>query len=278
MIISTVFFAIMQVCVKTIKHIPVFEIIVFRSLVIIAICCVFFHRYKISPWGNNKPLLIARGVAGSIALLLFFYTLQHIPLAYATTIQYLSPIFTVILAGIFLKEYATISQWLFLALAFLGIVCIQGFDARVSFFLACVGIFSALMSATAYNIIRVLKDENPLVIVFYFPFVATIVYMPLAIIYWEMPQNSDWFFLIAAGVATYLAHIYMTRAYQEEKASNIVNLKYLGTVFSLVFGYVLFDESIVFMSFVGMILIVFSALGTQLLRRPRRALTLNRQS
>ena len=270
MVISTVFFAIMQVCVKTIKHIPVFEIIVFRSLVIIAICCVFFRRYKISPWGNNKPLLFAIGVAGSIALLLFFYRLLHIPLAYATTIQYLSPIFTVIIAGVFLKEYATVSQWLFLSLAFLGILCIQGFDTRVSLFLACVGVFSAFMSATAYNLIRVLKDENPLVIVFYFPFVATIVYLPLAIVYWEMPQNSDWFFLIAAGVATYLAHTYMTKAYQEEKASNIVNLKYLGTVFSLVFGYVLFDESIVFMSFIGMALIVFSALGTQLLRKPRR--------
>ncbi|BBM82715.1 DMT family transporter [Candidatus Uabimicrobium amorphum] len=271
MIISTVFFAIMQVCVKAIKHIPVFEIIVFRSLVIIAICCVFFRRHRISPWGNNKRLLIARGVAGSIALLLFFYTLQHIPLAYATTIQYLSPIFTVIIAGVFLKEYATLSQWLFLAIAFLGIVCIQGFDVRVSLFMASIGVFSALMSATAYNIIRVLKDENPLVIVFYFPFVASIIYMPLAIIYWETPQSKDWFFLIAAGVATYLAHTYMTKAYQEEKASNIVNLKYLGTVFSLVFGYVLFNESIVFMSFIGMLLIVFSALGTQLLRKPKSA-------
>ncbi|WP_372369653.1 DMT family transporter [Candidatus Uabimicrobium sp. HlEnr_7] len=264
MIFSTVFFAIMQVCVKSVKHIPVFEIIVFRSAIIVLICCFFFYRHKVNPWGKNKPLLIARGVTGSIALLLFFYTLQHIPLAYATTIQYLSPIFTVVLAGLFLKERATASQWFFLSLAFSGIVCIQGFDSRVSLTLALIGVCSAFMSATAYNLIRVLKDENPLVIVFYFPFVAGIIYTPLTVMYWETPQGQDWFFLIAAGISTYFAHTHMTKAYQAERASSIVHFKYLGTVFSLIFGYVLFNESIVLMSFVGMTLIILAAIGTQL--------------
>src|SRR5690606_21747805 len=49
-------------------------------------------------FGNNKNWLLLRGVAGMTALFLFFYTLQNMPLASATTIQYLSPVFTVILA------------------------------------------------------------------------------------------------------------------------------------------------------------------------------------
>ena len=50
---------------------------------------------------------------GMIALSGFFHTVQHIPLASATVIQYFSPVFTVLLALFFLKERHK-WQWLFL--------------------------------------------------------------------------------------------------------------------------------------------------------------------
>jgi drug/metabolite transporter (DMT)-like permease len=54
-----------------------------------------------------------RGVFGVIALTSFFYTLKELPIAIAVTVQYLSPLFTVLLAVHLLGERVRPIQWLF---------------------------------------------------------------------------------------------------------------------------------------------------------------------
>ena len=71
------------------------------------------YSQKIYVFGNNKGLLVVRGVVGSIGLITFFYTLQNIPLASAVTIQYLSPIFTTILGIFLVKEKVKPIQFVF---------------------------------------------------------------------------------------------------------------------------------------------------------------------
>ena len=92
MLLAGIFFAMMNVSVKYIPHIPAIEIIVFRSIFSLIFSYLVLKKQKVNVFGNNKKWLIIRGVVGSIGLISFFYTLQNIPLASAVTIQYLSPI------------------------------------------------------------------------------------------------------------------------------------------------------------------------------------------
>ena len=103
MLLSTLFFALMNVCIKLVPHIPAIEIIFFRSVISMVMSYLVLRRQQVNIWGTNKGLLITRGITGAIALVLYFTTLQNIPLATAVTIQYLSPIFTTIL-GIFIVK------------------------------------------------------------------------------------------------------------------------------------------------------------------------------
>lgn len=270
MILSTIFFSLMQVCVKLLNNLSIYQIIFVRSFIILFICILLMNKKKINPWGNKPTILVLRGLSGSIALILFFYTLQRIPLASAITIQYLSPIFTVLLAGIFLKEKASIIQWSFLLLAFVGIFCIQGFDNRVLLIDSLLGISSAFMAATAYNFIRVLKEEHSLVVVFYFPLVSLFLFTPHAMINWKTPSFFEWTCLIFAGIFTYIAQFLMTQVYQKEKASNVVHYKYLGAAFSLFLGYVIFDEHIIIMTLVGISIVVFAAISSTLYTSSRK--------
>ena len=109
---SSLAFALMQICVKYLPHIPAYELILFRSIVSIILSVAILQKLGIPLLGNNKKVLMMRGIFGTTALLLFFYTLQNIPLASAVTLQYLSPIFTAIFAAIFLKEKMKMKQWL----------------------------------------------------------------------------------------------------------------------------------------------------------------------
>ncbi|MFW5760678.1 MAG: EamA family transporter, partial [Cyclobacteriaceae bacterium] len=103
MLLATFVFSSMNVCVKLVPHLPPVEIVFFRSLISLVLSYSFLKSQKEFSWGNNKLNLIMRGIFGAIALILYFKTLQHIPLASAVTIQFLAPIFTAIM-GIFLVK------------------------------------------------------------------------------------------------------------------------------------------------------------------------------
>lgn len=258
----------MNVGVKYLDHIPAYEIVFFRALVTLIVCYFLVIRARLKPWGNNKKYLILRGLAGTIALMLYFYTLQNMPLASAVTIQYVSPIFTIIVAGLMLKEPPRRVQWLFFIVSFVGVVMIKGFDPRVSVFELLVGMTSAVFSALAYNFIRKLKDfDHPLVVVFYFPLVTVPLVGTYTVFNWVTPSGRDLILLVLIGLATTVAQIFMTKGYQLEKAANISNFNYLGTIYAIIFGYFLFAETIGVFGYAGIFLILFGVIMSSRFRQ-----------
>ncbi|WP_262710588.1 DMT family transporter [Algoriphagus kandeliae] len=261
MLLAGIFFALMNVSVKYIPHIPAIEIILFRSLFSLVFSFLVLRKQQVPVFGNNKLLLVIRGIVGSIGLISFFYTLQKIPLASAVTIQYLSPIFTTILGIFVVKERVKPIQFLYFGLSFVGVLVIQGFDPRVNLLYASIGIISALFSGMAYNVIRKLKtSEHPLVIIFYFPLVT----MPIAIIFsyfsWVQPVGIDWLLLLWIGICTQAAQYFMTVAYQKSNVSKVSSLSYMGIVYALVFGFILFGETFELASYLGMGLVLLGIL------------------
>lgn len=261
MIISGLCFAIVHAAVKAIDRIPAHEIVVTRAVISLLLTWVALKRAGLSPWGQNRPMLVFRGVAGTAALLLYFHTIQAMPLATAVTIQYLHPILTVILASFFLREPARFGQWLCFALSFIGVVFVKGFDARVTPLDLGLGIASAGCSAVAYNLIRALRDEDPaLVVMFYLPLVSFIVVGPWTAFHFVMPQGAEWPVLLLIGVFTQIAQYFMTRAYQSDTAANISNLNYLGIIYASGIGLIFFNETVTALAVIGIITIVASAI------------------
>ena len=69
MLVATVCFAVMNVFVKLVKHIPPVEIVFFRSLVSFFMSFIMLKAQNVNIWGNRKTILIARGLVGAILLL-----------------------------------------------------------------------------------------------------------------------------------------------------------------------------------------------------------------
>jgi len=272
MLLATFLFSLMNVCVKQVSHIPAVEIILFRSGISLLMSWVMLRRQQVSVWGTHYGLLLARGVAGAAALILFFITLQHIPLATAATIQYLSPIFTTILGVFIVKEKVKPWQWLCFLISFAGVLVIEGVDVRVSPLYLGLGVASAFFSGVAYNMIRKLNTrEHPLVIVFYFPLVALPVSGLYSLFNWVQPQGLDWLYLVLVGVLTQLAQYYMTMSYQAEEIAKVANLNYIGIIYALFFGFIFFGEVFSLGSYVGMALVLLGViLNIQYKNRPAR--------
>lgn len=268
MLIAGILFASMNVFVKMLPNIPAVEIVFFRSLISFVMSFAYLKVAGIPVFGNNKKLLIARGAVGAIALTMYFYTLQNIPLGSAVTMQFLSPIFTSILGIFIVKERVHPKQWIFYLMAFAGLVIIQGFDSRISIQMFIIGITASVFAGLAYNIIRKInKTEHPLVIVFYFPLVTT----PLTGLYsafnWVMPAGREWLILLAIGVLTQFAQYFMTMSYQSEEISKVASLKYLTIIYALGFGYIFFDETYNWVVYSGIALILTGVILNVLFKR-----------
>jgi len=257
MIYSVAFFVVTHASVKQLAHLPFFELVFFRALISLIICWVVLKQKKVSPWGVDKKNLFLRGLFGTTALSLYFYILQRIPLATAVTLQYLSPIFTIVFAAFLLGEKFKKSQGFFFAMALLGVVLVKGFDSRVSLLHLFMGVLSAVGSGMAYTLVRKLKDtEDPLVVVFYFPLVTIPLMFPFVIKYWQMPNLKDWPFVLAIGVCTQFAQVYMTKSLQAERAVNVTIFNYLGIVAALIIGYFHFSETMNSLSLLGIFIIL----------------------
>ena len=257
MFLSTLFFALANVFVKQVAHLPAMEIVFFRCLLGTAFCFYGLRRANADWLGTNRAQLLLRGLFGTTALYFFFVTVQNIPLASAMTIQYLSPIFTTVIAIFLLKEKVKSVQWIFYAIAFAGVLFIEQFDARVSPFYLAIGIVSAFGSGIAYNLVRSLRGrEHPLTVVLHFQLVGLIAGFLFTIFNWQTPVGWDWFYLLLIGITSQLGQIFLTNALQKEKAASVAIVNYTGLIYGLSIGWLVFGEPQTIASLFGMFLVV----------------------
>lgn len=270
MFLSTLAFSLANVLVKQISHIPPLEVVFFRCFFASAFCFIGLYRAGADWKGSHRGLLLARGLFGTTALYFFFITLQNIPLASAMTIQYLSPIFTSVIAIVVLRERVRALQWVFYATAFVGVLVIEQFDARISLFYLALGIMSAFCSGVAYNLVRRMREqEHPLTVVLHFQLVGVVAGFVSLFFVFKMPQGWDWFWLFMIGVFSQLGQIFLTNALQREKAAGVAIINYTGLIYAIGFGSLLFGEQIVPMTLVGMALVVCGVLASVLYSRRR---------
>ncbi len=257
MFLSTLAFALANVFVKQVSHLPTMEIVFFRCFLGVIFCYAGLRRANADWRGSNRKMLFLRGFFGTIALFLFFTTVKNIPLASAMTIQYLSPIFTTIIAIFLLKENVKHLQWLFYAIAFSGVLLIEQFDARVSPLFLAIGVISAFCSGVAYNLVRRLRErEHPLTVVLHFQLFGLIFGSLFMLFEWQTPRGFDWLFLILIGIFSQIGQVFLTNALQKEKAASVVIINYTGLIYGISIGWIVFGEAQTPASLFGMLLVV----------------------
>lgn len=243
MLLATFWFALMNLAVKKLAHLPTMELVFFRCGIASVLGLAALRKEGVGWWGVNRRLLFLRGTFGTIALFSFFYTLQRMPMGTAVTIQYLSPVFTAIFAIFILREPVRPLQWLWFLLSFAGVLMIKGFSDRVSWGLLGMGIGSAVFSALAYNMVRILKErEHPLVVVLHFQLLGALAGAVSLFWLWTTPSWSDVPYILLMGLFTQWGQDNLTRSLQSERIARVTVLNYLGVVYALILGFLFFGE------------------------------------
>ncbi|MGR5235964.1 DMT family transporter [Vibrio alfacsensis] len=269
MVLSAFGFALMSATVKHVNlhGIPVFEIVAARALVSLVISYLDVKRKGISVWGNNKPLLFARGAIGTMALMCVYYSVTTLPLAEATIFQYIHPVFTALLAVLFLKERIQFSTLICITMCLLGVYVMVSPETSseaehtLPMFSVMIAILGAFGSSIAYVIVRKLSQtEDSSVIIFYFPLVALPASIFLMGDQFVMPDLYLTMMLVLVGVFTQVGQLGLTKAMQTQEAGKASAYSYVQIIFSVVLGIIVFGELPSVWTYLGGALIVAGAL------------------
>jgi drug/metabolite transporter (DMT)-like permease len=263
-----------QTIFVSLQKIPVHELVLSRSIISFTISFFIIKRKKLPLFGVNKKWLLIRGFAGMIALTIFFETIHQLPIAVASTIQYLAPIFTMIFTLVLLRERIFKLQWLFVLIAFIGVTFI-GLNAlilksnpvKLDYFWLTLGVISAAFSGIAYTAIVKLKEtDNPINIVSYFPMLSIPIMTVWCFFDFVMPKGIEWFLLLVIGIFTQIAQVLLTKALHQESASLITPFQYLGSIYAMLMGFFIFEEHLNILIIIGVALILAGVVANTLIK------------
>jgi drug/metabolite transporter (DMT)-like permease len=251
MAVGALSFSIMAALVKLAgQTLPTMEVVLARSLVTGGLSYVALSRRGIPFLGKEPRLLVARGVLGFFALSCFYYAVVQLPLADATVIQYTNPIFTALIASVALGEALRRGEVVLTVSSLAGVLLV----ARPSFLfggsttsLDPLGVTAALcgavFSASAYVMVRRLRREEPMVVVFWFGLMSILMSLPfLAHGSTRLPVGWEWLILLGVGLSTHFGQVFLTRGLQLEPAGRATAVGYLQILFAALWGLLIFGE------------------------------------
>lgn len=259
MLISTLSFACMNVLVKYLVSFPTLQIVFLRALGSLMITFIYLKKQRINQWGNQKQLLIYRGIVGLTSMILFFWGVHYISVGSAVTLRYIAPLFAGLLAVIYLNETIKPLQWLFFITAFLGVYLIKNYDASGSNFGVFLVLLAAFFSAVVYILIsKIGNKDHPVVVVHYFMLIATLVGGVGSLFFWRSPSLDELILLLSLGVFGFFGQLYMTKAFQNAEAHMVAPFKYVEVIFTLLFGVFILHENYELLHLVGTFLVIVS--------------------
>ncbi len=256
-------FALMAVCVKwTVRTLPVFEVVFFRSLSGTLLISILILRKRVSFWGKDRGLLFLRGISGFTALALHFFTISKLPLGLAVMLNFTAPVFAAVIAVIFLKERPGLFLWAMILVSFAGVILLT-FPSSANLhagghktLFIVLGLLSGLAAAVAYTSIRAIKHhESPFTIIFNFTFISMVGSLFFLVPRVRWPGPPEWVGLLGVAIGSFYGQLWMTIAFRKAPASLVSPFSYLTPVFSYFWGFLFWKESITAQMIAGTALI-----------------------
>lgn len=186
-----------------------------------------------------------RGLAHTLAVILWFYAMARLPIAEVTAMNYLSPVYVSLGAALFLGEKLPPRRLIAVLLALVGAVIIlrPGLRAVETGHIAMIG--TAMLFAIGYLLAKRLSGEMSAgAIVGMLSITVTIGLAPFAYAVWvpPTPVQLGWLFLVACFATA--GHFTMTLAFAAAPLTVTQPVTFLQLVWAVILGAVVFGEAV----------------------------------
>ena len=221
--------------------------------------------------GNLKRNLICenywiptiRGIIFAPMPFITFISLKNITLPEFTTLNMAAPLFGAIYAIIFLNEKLNRYIYISLAIGFLGVLFViqPGFESFNIYFLLV--LFGVTLITTTTTIVN--KYNNVTTTLGYFMYGGFFIHMISLILFAWDPIKVNFYEFVLITIASIFINIaifLMTLAFKtaQKHYSSVFCLVYLQIVWSILIGFIVFNEYLNFYAVIGALFIILSGL------------------
>lgn len=253
-ILAVAIFTVMASLIKaTSGEVPPGEAMFFRSVFAIPVLLAWLAWRGDLPGGLRTEVPFGhflRGIAGSSAMLLRFFSLGVLALPEVTALGFTSPLILVLLAVLMLGERVGPFRIMTVALGFLGVLVILAPNldlgaGRSGLELLAAGavLGSALLAAFAQVFVRrLVATEGTAAIVFYFSMTTATLSLLTLPFGWSMPSGWALSLLILSGVLGGFGQIMLTASYRFAEASVLAPFDYVAMILAILIGLFIFGE------------------------------------
>jgi drug/metabolite transporter (DMT)-like permease len=275
-LISAVLFAVMSALIRYLgARYPIGEVVFYRSaFAIVPVVVVYAWRGELAATvRTERPLgQASRGALSIVGMFCNFGALARLPLIEANAISFTSPLISVALAALVLKERVRIYRWSAVTIGFLGVLVVLAphlSGEELTFAMASATSLAGVIYAIAGSITNagtmiqtrhLTKSETTSSIVFYFSLICALAGLATWPFGWLAPTGAEFAVLAAIGFLGGTGHILLTESYRYAAASVIAPFDYTSMVWALALGYAMFGETPTPMIIVGSAIIAAAGL------------------
>ena len=277
MVLSTVLFGLMAVCIRLASsQLHAFEIAFFRSFFgfVFVLPLLFRHGPKLLRT-DKLGFYIARCAIGILSMLAGFWAIVNLPLAQAIALSYSTPLFVTIGAVLFLGEVVRMRRWSAVIAGFIGVLVIVRPTASDFSTATLIALLAAAISGMVTISIKYLaRTDPPDRIILLTTFLWVPLSLPAALTVWKWPSLEIWPWLVMSGALGTGGHYCWTRALKMGDASALAPLSYVQFLVVGLLAWLLFDEQIDRYTLIGAAIVIGASLyiarrEAQMLRQQR---------
>ena len=206
-------------------------------------------------------LHLARTLGGWAGLTLMFASVAYIPLADATAISFINPVFGMIFAIPFLGERVGKWRWLAAGISLIGAMILLRPTPDSFQPAALLALAAAVILGAELNVIKKLtRRENPFSILFVNNAIGVGIAGVAVIWVWQAPMPTQWVLMATLGVAMAVAQTCFVNAMARADASFVAPFSYGTLIFAALYDVVFYDVIPDHVTLLGAAIIILGAL------------------
>jgi drug/metabolite transporter (DMT)-like permease len=263
--------AVMSAFGKAASQVPTGPLVFFQNGISLLLFLPFVLRGGRAEIVTKRlPLHIVRALAGLLSQALFFIAVKSIALVDAVLLANAAPLFIPLVALIWMRTPIRVPVVLSLLGGFLGVILILKPSADLLRDpAALIALSAASFSAVALvSVNRLSTTEKSDTILFYYFLISTLATLPFAYGQWQTPYGLEWLYLFGVGFFMALSQLFIILAYRHATAAQIAPFNYSVVVFSGLIGWIVWDNALDWISFVGIVLVCAGGICSILLSAP----------
>ena len=284
-VIGMFVFSIQDALIKVISgSVNIYVIYIVRSIIGLLAILIYCKLKDIKLiFKTHYPIITTLRVSGFfLGFSLYYFSLSKISLPEAVTLFFVSPFFVTIASKFLIGEKVGIYRWSLIFVGFIGVYLVLNPDFNNFNIYSLFPIFCAFFYAMTVVIQKKTSDYDNLFTQIIHTYISAIIFSIIIYIVlnnltfssnqlieynfilmsWGIPDIFSFFILVIIGFTGVIGFFSIFGAYRMGSPSTIAPYEYSLIIWSIILGYLIWNEYLSFRGFIGLFLILSASFFT----------------